>query len=181
MLLLLPRLSVISASDWLEIFYSLCLIFLLYMLSFTIFNVKIPLGVELLSNTTNISQLSGKKLSRSNAYTSSLKIILILVNWFIKSRNSLRCSVTEQPFLYFKLTSFFIKNILFCGFFLLYNFSSFIQSELALVSMVKWWNIPLSIHCLINPTAFLCITYHSLFDLPSGFVLSPSMGSCRSL
>ncbi|EXB94049.1 hypothetical protein L484_009393 [Morus notabilis] len=41
-------------------------------------------GAKVLSDTTNVSQLSGKKLRSNNAYNSSSRGIFIAANWFTK-------------------------------------------------------------------------------------------------
>lgn len=56
----------------------------LNMLSLTMFSVRKPLGAELLSDTTSVSQLSSKELwsKSNNACNSSSRIIFMLVSSF---------------------------------------------------------------------------------------------------
>ena len=64
-ILLLTRLSVTSASILEEIPNSFLFVSSLNMLSFTMLTVITPFGVQLLKDTTKVSQLSSKELNKS--------------------------------------------------------------------------------------------------------------------
>ena len=116
LLLLLPHLSVISASEWKEIHCYFLLASSLNMLSFIIPIVITPLGAKLQSDTTMVSQLSSKELNTSNAYTSSSNGNFIVDSTFNNPWKSLRCSIRTIVLclsLYFKFISLLITKALF--------------------------------------------------------------------
>ena len=80
MLLLLSHLSVISASILEEMPNSFLLTSSLNMLSFTMLTIITPFGVELLKDTTKVSQLPSKDLNKSKAYTSSSSASFMVEN-----------------------------------------------------------------------------------------------------
>ena len=64
----------------------------------------LPSGTELLKETNNISQVSGKELSNNKAGNSWSRTIYIEKNWLVVLWTSFKCSAIEAPSLYLELT-----------------------------------------------------------------------------
>ena len=133
----------------------------------------------MLSVTIRFSQLSDRVHCNSMACISSCNGNFTDANWFTIPIKVLMCTAMLSPYVYFSLSIFLIREVLFRAFSLSYRAKSLCYSSRALVSLATCCRSLMSTLCLIVATAFLFRILHSESITPFGISLF-SIGSYKS-
>ena len=135
---------------------------------------------EVLSDTTRFSQLSGRVHCSNMAYIASSNGNFVDASWFTSPMKVLMCTTMLSPYVYFSLTIFLIREVLFRTFFLSYMAESLCHNSWAFVSLATCCRILMSTHYLMVATTCLIRVFHSDSITLVG-ISALSVGSYKSL